>query len=176
MQNERVYVAIGSNIDPRIHVPSCINRLSNEECIEIVSISSFYESPAEGRPDQPNYRNGVVQLATSHEPEALKYDVLRTLEELEGRVRTSDRYAPRTIDLDIVLFGERTSDHATLPLPDTAIWQYPFVTIPLLEIAPDLVIPGTRERLADRVRHHPEHDLVLDVALTQTVQKGFSHG
>ena len=176
MAQEIVYVAIGSNIDPQQHVPSCLARLSAHEAIRIVQVSSLYESPADGRPDQPNYRNGIIALTTSCEPEALKFEVLRQIEEAEGRVRTEDKYAPRTIDLDIVLYGERVIDEGPLRLPDPAIWQYPFVTIPLLEIAPDLLIPGHQERLADRVGPLLETNLVLDAWLTELIRKGTPHG
>lgn len=176
MPSELVYVAVGSNIDPQSRIPACLDRLAGHESLHIVEISSFYESPAEGRPDQSNYRNGIVALTTPLEPADLKFKVLRHIEEAEGRVRTEDKFAPRTIDLDIVLFGDRVIDDPDLKLPDPAIWQYPFVTIPLLEIAPDLLIPGTQERLADRASGVDAGNLVLDAALTQTIRKGIPHG
>ena len=176
MDDDIAYLAIGSNIDPEIHIPSCIERLISHEALAFCQVSSFYESAADGRPEQPNYRNGVIAMRTSCAPDALKFDVLRPIEKSEGRVRTSDKYAPRTVDLDVVIFGDNVIESEALTLPDPAIWQYPFVTIPLLEIAPDLHIPGTRERLDASVQAGLENTLTLDAALTGIIRKGIPSG
>jgi dihydroneopterin aldolase/2-amino-4-hydroxy-6-hydroxymethyldihydropteridine diphosphokinase len=79
----------------------------------------------------------------------LKFDVLRKIESQLGRIRTSDKFAPRTIDLDMILYGTLVIDEADIKIPDPSIRLYPFVAVPLLELAPKLILPDTHTPLAD---------------------------
>jgi 2-amino-4-hydroxy-6-hydroxymethyldihydropteridine diphosphokinase len=147
MPHEMVYISIGSNIEPDIHIPNVVRMLSEHNAIGDLCVSSFYINEALGRPDQPYYRNGVARFTTELEPEALKIEVLRKIEHECGRIRTKDLYSPRTIDLDIILFGDRIITNDSMTIPDPAIWQHVFVTIPLLEIEPSPNLPGRDEVL-----------------------------
>ncbi len=100
-----IHVSVGSNIDPDIHVPSAIARLCG--MLDVAAISPFYQVPALDRPEQADYWNGVI--AISHEGPGLA-DQLREIEAAEGRIRTKDKWAARTLDLDILLDGGRIVD------------------------------------------------------------------
>jgi len=170
MPGEIVYISIGSNIDPEVHIPRALHLLRDQ------LVSSFYISEALERPDQPRYRNGVARFSTSLEPEILKREVMRKIERECGRIRSSDRNAPRTLDLDIILYGGRTICTDMLTIPDPAIWEHDFVTIPLLEIAPDLEIPGQNRSVSQIESNVEAATLSRDEALNQRIQEGNTHG
>ncbi|MCE5185141.1 MAG: 2-amino-4-hydroxy-6-hydroxymethyldihydropteridine diphosphokinase [Planctomycetaceae bacterium] len=157
------FVAVGSNIEPRENIPKALRLLS--ESVLIADISTFYRNPAWDRPRQSDYINGVIKIATSYDARALKFDVLRRIEAELGRVRTADKYAARTIDLDLILYGDLSIDEADLKLPDDNIAKRPFIALPLLELVPGLVLPGTRTALArmkiasEPNTMHPEPEL-----------------
>lgn len=141
-----VYIAVGSNIDPEEKIPVAARLLALS--VDLVAVSTFYWSAPLDRPEQPRFINGVLQIRTALEPRPLKFELLRSIEARLGRVRGPDRYAPRTIDLDIALYYDRVIDEEGLRVPDPDIGTRPFLAVPLLELAPDLVLPDTGERLA----------------------------
>jgi 2-amino-4-hydroxy-6-hydroxymethyldihydropteridine diphosphokinase len=130
----RVFIGVGSNIGPEENIREALRRLA--QSARLVSISTFYREPALGHPEQPDYYNGVVAIDTDLSPAELKSQVLRAIETALGRRRGADRYAARTIDLDLLLYGDSA--------PDPDIRTRPFIAIPLYEIAPDLVLPDVR--------------------------------
>jgi 2-amino-4-hydroxy-6-hydroxymethyldihydropteridine diphosphokinase len=144
------YVAVGSNIEPRKNIPAALALL--REHVTVAGVSTFYHSAAVG-PDgrtnraQSDFVNGVFEVRATQAPRELKYGVLRRIEERLGRVRTADKFAPRTIDLDVALYGDDVIDEPDLKLPAPDIAR-PFVAVPLLELAPDLVLPHTHEPLS----------------------------
>jgi len=141
------FVAVGSNIEPLTNIPAALRFLMGQ--VEVTGTSTFYRTQPLGRANQPVFVNGVWRISTTLEPHALKYIVLRQLEEALGRVRTEDRYADRTIDLDLVLYGDVVSDEPGLVLPDPDILQRPFLAVALVELEPELAVGGTHLRLAD---------------------------
>lgn len=143
----RAYIGVGSNVKPEGHVPAALRLLAEQ--VHLVAISTFYRSRAEGRPEQPDYANGVVAIETDRTPEALKAEVLRPIEARLGRRRTADRFAARTIDLDLLLFGEAEQHGPDLQLPSPDIERRDFVAIPLAELAPELRVPGMAVRVRD---------------------------
>lgn len=145
-----VYIAFGSSIDPEQNIPDALDLL-NARCA-VLAVSRMYRSRALDRPGDPDFVNGVCEVRTALPPRALKYDILREIERRLGRVRTKDAYAPRTIDLDIALYRDAVIEEPGLAVPDPDIASRPFLAVPLLELAPDLVLPGTGVRLADAVR------------------------
>jgi 2-amino-4-hydroxy-6-hydroxymethyldihydropteridine diphosphokinase len=147
---ERIFIGIGSNIDPGRHIPEALRLLSGHS--RILALSTFYACPAEGGPDGPPFVNGAAEIATLLEPESVKWELLRPVEEALGRTRSGDRNAPRTLDLDLLLYGERTMDTPRLTLPDPGVARYPFVAVPLLELAPGLALPGAGAPLDAVVR------------------------
>jgi len=140
------YVGVGSNIEPEHHIPEALERLARH--VELRGISTFYQTPPLGRPEQEPFLNGVVKIRTALEPQALKFTVLRGIEAELGRVRTDDRYAPRCIDLDVLLYGDRVVAREGIEIPDPDIRRRAFIAVPLLELAPSLVLPDTGESLA----------------------------
>jgi 2-amino-4-hydroxy-6-hydroxymethyldihydropteridine diphosphokinase len=144
---KNVFVGAGSNIDPERNVVDALVRLRRHA--RVTATSTLYWTAPVGRSEQARFLNGVWRIETSLAARQLKFDVLRNIESDLGRLRTADKCAPRTIDLDIVLYGHLVVDEADLRIPDPDIRQRPFIAIPLLELDPDLILPDTGERLAD---------------------------
>lgn len=135
----QAYIAVGSNIAPADNVRRAIELLAAK--VELTAVSTVYLTPAEGRPDQDPYYNCIVAVRTALPAEQLKADVLKAIEDRLGRVRTDDRFAPRTIDLDLIVYDRLEIDSASLKLPDPHILTRAFVAVPLAEVAPELVLP-----------------------------------
>lgn len=136
------YVGLGSNLDdPVRQVRSALAELARLPRTHLVASSSLYRSPPMGPPDQPDFVNAVAGLLTTLSPEEL-LRATQAIEDAHGRRRDATRWGPRTLDLDLLLYGElrRTDEALTLPHPGLA--ERPFVLIPLLELAPGLRLPG----------------------------------
>ena len=143
----RAFIAIGSNINSAENVRAAIQRLARQT--RLSAISMVYRSGALGRPEQPPYYNCVVEIETDAPPAEVKYGMLRRIEEDLGRRRTNDKYAARTIDLDLIVYGDLALDTPDLKLPDPEILERPFLAIPLFELAPELVLPGYGRRIGE---------------------------
>lgn len=143
-----VLLTLGSNIEPAVHIGRAVDRLRRE--MQVDAVSSVWESDAYGAPSTPRFHNAAVRLVTRLSPEALKRQ-LRRIEADLGRRRTGDRNAPRTIDLDIALFGSLVIDDPSIGLriPDPEIRQRAYLALPLAEVAPEVLHPVTGEKLAD---------------------------
>lgn len=140
------FISVGSNIAPDTHVPAALRALMRH--VTVCGISTMYRTEPLGRPEQASFVNGIWSAVTDRDARSLKYDVLRGIETALGRVRTADAYAARTIDLDIVVFGDAVLDEDGLVIPDPDILERPFLAIPLLELKPDLRLPGSGVVLA----------------------------
>lgn len=140
---ERVYLSIGSNLEPAKHIAAALAEL--REQFEDVEVSPLYRSIAIGF-DGPDFINAAIVLNTDWEPDRLN-EWLHALEDRHGRRRDQPRYYSRTLDIDIVLFGDRVMTGAGhLQVPRNEL-QFAFVLRPLLDLAPDLRNPATGERL-----------------------------
>jgi len=137
----RAFVGIGSNIDPAENVEKAIRLLS--AAVQVRAISTVYLTEAIGRPGQPSYYNCVVEIETETMPAELKQRELRRIEHDLGRVRGSDTHAARKIDLDLILYGQLVMTAEGLTLPDPDIVRRPFLAVPLQELAPELMLPGS---------------------------------
>ncbi|MFQ5495767.1 MAG: 2-amino-4-hydroxy-6-hydroxymethyldihydropteridine diphosphokinase [Phycisphaerae bacterium] len=149
---ERVFVSIGSNVRPEIHLPEAVRRLASIGRLR--GVSRVYRSTAVGPVGpvaQPDYLNAAGCLDTALSPQTVRRR-LRDLEHDLGRHRGLDKFAPRTVDLDLCLYGDLVlcSGELTLPHPDVIL--RPYVAVPIAELAPDLCHPLTGERLADIAR------------------------
>ena len=134
------YLILGSNIDPERNLPAAVALL--RESGQVLQVSRVWESPPVDGSDQPNYLNAAVLLETSRDLRALHEDVIARIEQQLGRRRDpANRYAPRTIDIDVALFDELVIEIDGRPLPDPDILTRPFVALPLAEIAPRYVHP-----------------------------------
>lgn len=131
---------MGSNIgDREAHLAHAVRRLGEEA--RLVGLSSVYETDPAGYLEQPPFLNMVVRLDTDRSPADLMA-LLRTIEEERGRRRTF-RNAPRTLDLDLLLYGEeRITSRPALEVPHPRMTERPFVLVPLLELAPEVREPG----------------------------------
>ena len=139
-----VYIGLGSNLggdfaSPKQNITSAINALAKIKSIQMIKISSFYESKPIGPQDQSDYINAVIKLKTNLDSTKL-LNSLQTIENHHGRIR-SQYWGPRTLDLDILLFGDQIIHNDRLTIPHTEICNRSFVLVPLSEIEPDCVIP-----------------------------------
>lgn len=137
----RAFVGIGSNIEPEKNMKEALHLLKKQ--VSLQAISTVYLTEPIGPTIQPPFYNCVIEIATQLQPQELKYTVLRRIEDVLGRKRTSDKFAPRTIDLDLLLYDDlaMTLDDWTIPDPD--IVRRPFLAVALHELAPGLVLPGS---------------------------------
>ncbi|OTA17057.1 2-amino-4-hydroxy-6- hydroxymethyldihydropteridine diphosphokinase [Xenorhabdus vietnamensis] len=156
----RVYIAIGSNLaDPLQQVDSALAALKKLPDTTFVVRSSFYRTKPMGPQDQPDYLNLAVALETQLSAEIL-LDYTQSIELEQGRVRKGERWGPRTIDLDIMLFGNQIITTERLTIPHYGLKQREFMLYPLAEIAPNLVFPDG-ETLVERLKQVPENSLTL---------------
>ena len=148
-----VFVAIGSNLaDPLGQARRAIAALASLPESELLQTSHLYGSRPMGPADQPDYINAVARLATRLSPLAL-LDELQRIEQAQGRVRKDERWGPRTLDLDLLVYGDWCSSDPALTVPHPGIGERPFVLWPLFEVAPGLRVPGLGV-VADLVRGH----------------------
>jgi 2-amino-4-hydroxy-6-hydroxymethyldihydropteridine diphosphokinase len=137
----RAFIALGSNLDgPAAHVARALREIAALPDTELVRTSSFYESPPVGYSAQPHFINAVAEIETSLAPRALLDQLLR-VEQDHGRRRQFPN-SPRTLDLDIVLYGEQAIREPGLTIPHPRMHERAFVVVPLVEIAPEAPIPG----------------------------------
>ena len=142
------YIAIGSNLaSPLEQVNAALKALGAINDSHILTVSSFYRTPPLGPQDQPDYLNAAVALETSLAPEELLNHTQR-IELQQGRVRKAERWGPRTLDLDIMLFGNEVINTERLTVPHYDMKNRGFMLWPLFEIAPELVFPD-RETLRE---------------------------
>ena len=135
------YIAIGSNLaSPLEQVNAAVQALGEIPQSRIVAVSSFYRTPPLGPQDQPDYLNAVVVLETLLNAETL-LDNTQRIELQQGRVRKAERWGPRTLDLDIMLFGHETINTERLTVPHYDMKNRGFMLWPLFEVAPDLIFP-----------------------------------
>ena len=148
----RVFIGLGSNLgEPRRQLERALYALAALEHTRLVAQSSFYHSAPMGPVDQPDYLNAVAELETLLPPEAL-LDQLQSIEAAQGRAR-SRHWGPRTLDLDLLLYGDEIISTDRLRVPHRGLPQRAFVLYPLAELAPGLDVPGAGriEELAARV-------------------------
>ncbi|MBT5856668.1 2-amino-4-hydroxy-6-hydroxymethyldihydropteridine diphosphokinase [bacterium] len=144
-----VYIGIGSNVDKETNVPKSINLLKDSPLLSVVSISPVYETAPVFKTDQDMFFNLVCKCQTTLEPLALKWQVLRPIEELLGRSRENGiKHAPRPIDLDILLFDDRVCRVDDSCVPDPDIMRCAHIVIPLADVAQDLIHPITQKSIA----------------------------
>lgn len=134
------YIGLGSNMDsPRQHIATAIKALGAIQSTHTKTVSSLYKSKPVGPQDQDNYVNAVAQLETSLTALEL-LDKLQAIENEHGRVR-KERWGPRTLDLDILMFGDEVINNKRLTIPHPEMTNRSFVLVPLAEINSDCVIP-----------------------------------
>ena len=163
-----VFIGVGSNIDPAPNIRKALALL--DSAAPILNLSTFYITEPECRPGQPRFYNGALEIETDLHPRALKFDLLRNIETDLGRIRTADAHAPRTIDLDILVHKELVIREEDLVIPDPQIKERPFIALPLHELAPELVLPGSGVSLAGFAARFENHGMTPLVEFTDTLR------
>ena len=132
------YIGLGSNLGDSLQIlTEAVHKLA---ALGAVKISKLYQSPPMGPQDQPNYLNAVVQLTTELAPMAL-LDELQRFEQESGRVRLR-RWGERTLDLDLLIYGQEQIQNERLTVPHIGVLERDFVLIPLLDLDAELVLKG----------------------------------
>ncbi|QPB42331.1 2-amino-4-hydroxy-6-hydroxymethyldihydropteridine diphosphokinase [Rodentibacter haemolyticus] len=150
-----VYIALGSNLNtPVEQLNNALKAIDNLAQTNLIAVSAFYQSKPLGPQDQPDYVNAVAKIETQLAPLAL-LDELQRIENEQGRVRLR-RWGERTLDLDILLYGNEIIRNERLTVPHYDMHNREFVIVPLLEIAPDLTFPNglNLSELADNFLRH----------------------
>ncbi len=158
----RAFLGLGANLGDRARsLAAAVERLASGRGLRVVRRSRVYESPAWGKTDQPPFLNQVIEVETALSPRAL----LRRCQEVEqalGRVR-AERWGPRTIDVDVLLYGDLVAEAPGLVVPHAEIRRRAFVLAPLAEIAPGLRLP-TGEAVEALLAALPDRASVRPVA------------
>jgi len=137
----RVYIALGSNLAKPVDQVNCaLEALAHMPRTKLVVCSAFYRSKPLGPQNQPDFLNAVVALDTELPPEDL-LDCTQAIAQPQGRVRKLERWGPRTLDLDMLLYGDRVINTERLTVPHYDMKNREFMLYPLAEIAPELVFP-----------------------------------
>jgi len=148
----RAYIGLGANLgDREATLRRALELLAEDPGIEVVAVSALRETEPVGYLDQPRFLNGAAALETDFEPRALLERLLR-VECAFGRERTGPRFGPRTVDLDLLLYGDLVLDEPDLTVPHPRLAERRFALEPLAELDPGLVLPDGRA-VADLAAH-----------------------
>ncbi|MBN6205805.1 2-amino-4-hydroxy-6-hydroxymethyldihydropteridine diphosphokinase [Ralstonia pickettii] len=154
----KVYLALGTNIEPRdVHLSEALNLLEADEAIVIKKRSSIYETAPAGYLDQADFLNMVIEIQTLLDPFAL-LDLCQAIEHKLGREREI-RFGPRTIDLDILLYNQENIKEDRLMVPHPRMHERAFVLVPLAEIAADTVVPNIKKPVKDFLNALPSKEV-----------------
>ena len=146
-RRNRVFIAIGSNINAEENLQAAV-RLLAEQCV-LLAVSPVYETVPVGTTSQPNFLNAAALIETELSAVDLKREVLLQIERQLRRVRTADKNAPRTIDLDIAMFNSDVLEVDARHIPDPDILKYAHVAVPLADLAPQYRHPETGQTLRE---------------------------
>lgn len=151
------YLSLGSNLDDRLlYLHDAVQLLHNDEHIEVMNVSSLYETDPVGYTNQGNFLNIVVKLKTTYTAEQL-LTVSQSIENRLGRKRVI-RWGPRTVDLDILLFNHENIESDDLSVPHPRMHERAFVIIPLVEIEPNIKLPTTGRFLNEILERIPDKE------------------
>jgi 2-amino-4-hydroxy-6-hydroxymethyldihydropteridine diphosphokinase len=138
----RAYLGVGSNLgDREATIRKAVELLGAADGVEVVSVSTLRETEPWGPVDQPPFLNGAIEVETDLEPQGL-LAVALGVERALGRVREGERWGPRTIDLDVLLYGDLVVDEPGLTLPHPRLHERRFALEPLAELSPHACVPG----------------------------------
>ena len=152
------YIGLGSNLaNPAEQIKSARSAISQITGVQELAFSGLYHSAPMGPQDQPDYVNAVMCVATDLPPIAL-LRCLQRIENEQGRDRKGQRWGARTLDLDVLIYGDRIIDMSDLIVPHPGLAVRAFVLYPLFEIAPELLVPG-KGPIVDLLAQCPVDDL-----------------
>jgi 2-amino-4-hydroxy-6-hydroxymethyldihydropteridine diphosphokinase len=136
------YVGLGANLGPKeVTILRAVDLLGAEDGIDVVELSQLRETEPVGVVDQPDFLNGAVALETTLSPWEL-LDVMLKIEQQLGRTRDVEHWGPRTIDLDLLVYGDVSMDEPGLHIPHPRLHERRFALEPLVDLEPELEIPG----------------------------------
>ncbi|MBT5020907.1 MAG: 2-amino-4-hydroxy-6-hydroxymethyldihydropteridine diphosphokinase [Planctomicrobium sp.] len=171
---ELVLIALGSNISPETNLPDAVGLLSLEKHVKVLKASSVWESEPVGFLEQPPFCNAAVSITTTLSPDELKNKLLEIEQKLQRVRDPANKNGPRTIDLDISLFGSIIFSSTKLQIPDPEIQTRPFLAIPLAEVAENFKHPILDVKLSEIAEEFKENCVLqqrLDINLVQHVHK-----
>ncbi|MFO7697455.1 MAG: 2-amino-4-hydroxy-6-hydroxymethyldihydropteridine diphosphokinase [Anaerolineae bacterium] len=163
----RVFVLLGSNLDAEQNLRRAVALLGEQ--LALLSISPVFESAPVGYSEQPCFLNAVLEIETALAPARLRNGVLRPVETALGRVRTRNKFGPRTIDLDIVLYGDRVLICGGRRIPDPDLVRQPHMAFPMASLAPDLGHPETGETMQTVASRLPSGSIRIRADLEITI-------
>jgi 2-amino-4-hydroxy-6-hydroxymethyldihydropteridine diphosphokinase len=153
-----IFLGLGANIGDRVgQIKTALALLSSLKGWRLRAASSLYETPAWGKTDQPAFLNQVVAIEIDSSPQQFLADI-QAVEAALGRTR-EERWGPRTIDLDILAWGQEVLNSKNLAVPHPAIAQRAFVLVPWAEIAPDFRLPGSEATIAELLAALPAEEI-----------------
>lgn len=138
MKNNNVILLLGSNINPEKHINRALDLLARQT--HLVARSRIWETAAVGS-SGPNFLNVAVNISTELNISEIKAEVITPVENRLGRVRTDDKFAPRTMDIDIIVFNDR--------ILDANLWEKAFIALPVSELSPNLIHPHNKKTLSE---------------------------
>lgn len=164
-----VYIGVGSNISPKENIKKALIAIKTH--VEVVKTSTFYITKPLYRHNQDNYLNGAWLITTDIAPEIIKVEVLEKIEKKLKRERSQDKYAPRTIDLDIILYGNKVIKNSVLTIPDPDLYKRFFLIKPILELEPDIILPDSLTPLKNIKIKLPTDSVKPDMEFTLELKK-----
>lgn len=173
-----VFISLGSNIKPEVHIPKAVQCL--QQVGELLAVSHVYQSPAYGNAVQPDYLNAAVLIHTSKSAEEVR-ETLRMIESTLGRARGNDPNMARSIDLDLCLFGSMVRRTGAVLLPHPDVVKRAYMAIPLAELAPEFKHPEMGRSLAEiatglrscaKLALRPEVSILIDRVLQRKMTPG----
>jgi 2-amino-4-hydroxy-6-hydroxymethyldihydropteridine diphosphokinase len=170
------FVGVGSNLDPEESILSALPEIQGR--LQVLEASRFFRNPAlsPDNRDLPPFVNGVLRVRADRCPSDLKFGVLRQIEAKMGRRRGGDRFGPRSLDLDLLLYGDGEGKADGLTLPDPGILGQPFWVVPLADLIPERWLPGTSLRLREIVRTVDTRAFVYLEDFTEEVRRSLRSG
>ncbi len=150
----KAYISLGTNLGNRLdNLTRALNMLQKETGVKIIAVSALYETAPVGGPEQGPFLNACAILETALSPTKLLLEML-AVEDRLGRVR-KERWGPRVIDLDLLIYAEIRMTTPLIGLPHPRLIERDFVLVPLADIAPELIIPGQSKKVADLLAARP---------------------
>ena len=162
------YVGVSSNVSPQENILKALSLVSNH--LKINGTSTFYRTCPLGSQKQDDYLNGVWQISTELPPKETKH-ITNSIEVQLGRIKTENKYAPRPIDLDLLLYENMVIDEAAMTLPDPDIAKRNFLIFPLLELNPKLILPPSQTSLASLSKEMSKSGMTPLEGFTQKIRE-----
>ena len=150
----KAYLLTGGNMGDRQENLATANECIEQQCGDIINASSLYETAAWGKNDQPSFLNQVLEIQTSLSPRQLLKKILH-IEKQIGRVR-KEKYGPRVIDIDILLFNDEIYNYPSLKIPHPELQNRRFALVPLAEIAPECIHPVFKKTITELLAICPD--------------------